>query len=130
MTNGELSPQPAARGRPRPRTSFQPVLWIAPAIIAILFIYGYGIFRLVEEATHRDGRAVGLGNLRIVIADPFFRTAVGNNLRLLLTLPVITGIALLLAIVMSEGMPGWRFHRVAVFIPYMLPVTVVGVLFG
>ena len=27
-------------------------------------------------------------------------------------------------------MRGWRFHRVAVFIPYMLPVTVVGVLFG
>jgi len=27
-------------------------------------------------------------------------------------------------------MRGWRFHRVAIFIPYMLPVTVVGVLFG
>ena len=27
-------------------------------------------------------------------------------------------------------MRGWRFHRVAIFIPYMLPVAVVGVLFG
>ena len=27
-------------------------------------------------------------------------------------------------------MQGWRFHRGVVFIPYLLPVAVVGVLFG
>jgi ABC-type sugar transport system permease subunit len=97
---------------------------------SILFVYGYGIFRLVEEATHRDGRWVGRGNLSIAIHDPFFRQAVGNNLRLMLALPVIVGVALVIAILLYEGMRGWRFHRVAVFIPYMLPVTVVGVLFG
>ncbi|HYX85100.1 MAG TPA: sugar ABC transporter permease [Gaiellales bacterium] len=118
------------RDRPRRRRNLQPALWAAPAIVSMLFVYGYGIYRLLEEATHREGRSVGLENLRIAVDDPFFRTAVGNNLRLLLTLPVIIGIALVIAILLFEGLRGWRFHRVAVFIPYMLPVTVVGVLFG
>jgi ABC-type sugar transport system permease subunit len=118
-------------GRRRRRITLQPLLWMAPALIAILFVYGYGIYRLLIEATHREGGpSVGLDNLRIAIDDPFFRTAVGNNLRLLLTLPLITGLALLVSILLYEGMRGWRFHRVALFIPYMLPVTVVGVLFG
>ncbi len=96
----------------------------------MLFVYGYSIYRVLEEATHRDGASVGLDNLKIALNDPFFRIAVGNNLRLLLTLPIIIGIALLIAILLYEGMRGWRFHRVAIFIPYMLPVAVVGVLFG
>ena len=74
-------------------------------------VYGYGIYRLVEEATHRDGSAVGLDNLHIALNDPFFRQALGNNLRLLLTLPIIIAIALLIAILLYEGMTGWRFHR-------------------
>ena len=119
----------ARRGRSR-RRPWQALVWIAPALVAIAFVYGYSIYRLVLEATHRDGKSVGLGNLRIALDDPFFRTALGNNLRLLLTLPVIIAIALTIAILLHEGMRGWRVHRVAIFIPYMLPVTVVGVLFG
>lgn len=125
------SPRPGAvlRGRPR-RPPWQALVWIAPALLAIGVVYGYSIYRLLTEATHRDGKPVGLGNLRIALDDPFFRTALGNNLRLLITLPIIIAIALVLAILLHEGMRGWRFHRVAIFIPYMLPVTVVGVLFG
>jgi len=126
---GGRRPGAVDRGRPR-RPPWQALVWIAPALIAIGFVYGYSIYRLLIEATHRDGRPVGLGNLRIALDDPFFRTALGNNLRLLLTLPVIITIALVVAVLLHEGMRGWRFHRVAIFIPYMLPVTVVGVLFG
>ena len=38
-----------------------------------LFVYGYSIYRVLEEATHRDGESVGLGNLKIALNDPFFR---------------------------------------------------------
>ncbi len=105
-------------------------LWAFPAVLAMGVVYGYSIFKLIEEATHRDGNSVGLDNLKIAYHDPFFRQAIGNNVRLLLTLPIIIGLALLIAILLYEGMTGWRFHRVAIFIPYMLPVAVVGVLFG
>lgn len=117
------------KGAPRGR-ALEPLLWIAPALAAIAFVFGYALYRLVIEATHRDGVGVGLDNLRIVWSDPPFRTAIGHNLRLLVTLPVISGIALLLAVLLFEGLRGWKLHRVALFIPYLLPVPVVGVLFG
>lgn len=94
------------------------------------FVFGYGVYRLVQESLHREGAWVGLDNLRIVIDDPPFRTAVGHNLRLLLTLPVIIAIAFLLALLLHERRRGWRVHRFVVFLPYVLPVPVVGVLFG
>jgi ABC-type sugar transport system permease subunit len=106
------------------------VLWLLPALLSMGSVFGFGIYRLVQEALHRDGRWVGLDNLRIVIDDPPFRTAVGHNLRLLLTLPVIAAIAFVIAALLFERTRGWRFHRSAVFLPYILPVPVVGVLFG
>ena len=30
----------------------------------MLFVYGYSIYRVLEEATHRDGESVGLDNLK------------------------------------------------------------------
>jgi ABC-type sugar transport system permease subunit len=97
----------------------------------IAFVFGYGIYRLIEEALHRDGAYVGLGNLHIVFRDPMFRSAVRHNLQLILVgLPLIVAVALLISILLYEGMRGWRIHRGVVFIPYLLPVAVVGVLFG
>ena len=125
------SPAGARRKRrSRRRTPWQALLWIAPALLSIAFVFGYGVYRVVEEALHREGEWVGLDNLRIVIDDPPFRTAVGHNLRLLLTLPIIIAIALMLAILLFEALRGWRIHRFSVFLPYILPVPVVGVLFG
>ena len=121
-----------ARPRPRPhlRRQLQPLLWLLPALLSIGSVFGYGIYRLVQEALHRDGEWVGLDNLRILIDDPPFRTAVEHNLRLLLTLPIITAVAFVIAALLFERTRGWRFHRWAVFLPYILPVAVVGVLFG
>jgi ABC-type sugar transport system permease subunit len=93
-------------------------------------VFGYGVYRLVEEALHRERKWVGLDNLRIVVDDPPFRDAVAHNLKLALSLPIIVGLALLIAVLLFEGLRGWRFHRSAVFLPYILPVPVVGVLFG
>jgi ABC-type sugar transport system permease subunit len=97
----------------------------------IAFVFAYGIYRLIEETLHRDGAYVGLGNLRIVFRDPLFRTVVNHNLELIaFGLPLIIAAALLISILLYEGMRGWRFHRGVVFVPYLLPVAVVGVLFG
>jgi ABC-type sugar transport system permease subunit len=97
----------------------------------IAFVFAYGIYRLVEETLHRDGAYVGLGNLRIVFKDPLFKTVVNHNLELIaFGLPLIIAAALLISILLYEGMRGWRFHRGVIFIPYLLPVAVVGVLFG
>ncbi len=119
-----------ARRRSRPRGFLKALPWIAPALTVLAIVFGYGAYRLIVEATHRKGRSVGLDNIRIVLDDPLFRTAVGHNLRLLLALPVLIGLALLIAILLHEAMRGWRFHRFAVFLPYVLPIPVVAVIFS
>ncbi len=96
----------------------------------LLLVFGYGTYRLVTEATERKGRGVGLQNVRIVLDDPLFRSAIGHNLRLLLALPILTALALLVAILLNEALRGWRVHRFAVFLPYVLPIPVVGVIFS
>ncbi len=123
---------PRTRRRPRHRfRSLEALAWLAPAFAVIAFVFGYGIYRLIDEALHRDGAYVGLGNMHIVFQDPLFRAAIRHNLQLILVgLPLIVVVALLISILLYEGMAGWRFHRGVVFIPYLLPVAVVGVLFG
>ena len=50
--------------------------------------------------------------------------------RLLLAVPVLVLLALLLSVLLFEGLRGWRFHRAMVFLPYVLPIPVVAVIFG
>ncbi len=104
--------------------------WIAPALLVLAFVFGYGTWRLLEAATHRSGKLIWLDNIKIVLRDPLFRTSIGHNLKLLLALPVIIVLALLVSILLFEGLRGWRFHRFSVFLPYVLPIPVVGVIFA
>ena len=69
-------------------------------------------------------------NFRITWSDPTFRTALGHNARLLLAVPILVATSLLLSILLFEGLRGWRFHRWALFLPYVLAIPVIGVVFG
>lgn len=73
---------------------------------------------------------VGLSNYRALLEDEVFRTAIVNNLRLLLTVPVMTTVALFLALLINDGVKGWRFYRSAVFLPYILPAVGTGLTFS
>ena len=69
-------------------------------------------------------------NFHITWTDPTFRTALGHNARLLLAVPILVAGSLLLSILLFEGLRGWRFHRWALFLPYVLAIPVIGVVFG
>ena len=45
-------------------------------------------------------------------------------------MPVLVALALLVSVLLFEGLLGWRFHRWAVFLPFVLPIPVIGVIFG
>ena len=105
-------------------------MWISPALLVIAGVFVYGIVELVLTALERKGRFVGTENLQLTLDDPAFRTALGHNLRLLLAVPVLIALSLLLSVLLFEGVRGWRFHRATVFLPYVLPIPVVAVVFG
>jgi ABC-type sugar transport system permease subunit len=108
----------------------EPFVWIAPAIAVVVFVFGYSMVELVRTALHHDGKWAGLRNVRLVLSDPAFRTALEHNARLLLAVPILVLLALLLGVLLFEALRGWRFHRATVFLPYVLPIPVVAVIFG
>ena len=107
----------------------EPALWIAPAVLVVVFVFGYSMFELVKTSLRYDS-AWTLENFRVTWSDPAFRTALSHNGRLLLAVPVLVAVALLVAVLLYEGLRGWRFHRWAVFLPFVLPIPVIGVIFG
>lgn len=121
---------PGVRRTAHPRQALRALPWIAPALLALALVFAYGIYRLVREALHRKDAFVGLENIQIALDDPLFRTSVGHNLQLLLALPVMVVLALVLAILLFEGLRGWRGHRFFLFLPYILPIPVVGLVFA
>jgi ABC-type sugar transport system permease subunit len=105
-------------------------VWIAPAILVVLFVFGYSMVELGRQSLEHKGTWVGLENFRLVVTDPTFQAALQHNARLLLAVPVLVALALLLAVLLFEALRGWRFHRAVVFLPYVLPIPVVAVVFG
>ena len=128
---GTLVAAPARRRRRLPRAGrAEPLVWIAPALLLVAFVFGYTMVELARTAFEYEGEWVGLENFRLTVDDPTFRTALTHNARLLLAVPVLVLLAILLAVLLFETLRGWRFHRAAVFLPYVLPIPVVAVIFG
>jgi ABC-type sugar transport system permease subunit len=121
---------PPARRRRVAGRSWEPLLWIAPALLVVGLIFVYGLISLINTSLRSGGRFVGFHNLSLVLQDPLFRTALGHNARLLLAVPILMALSVLIAILLFEGVRGWRFHRAVVFMPYVLPIPVVAVVFG
>jgi ABC-type sugar transport system permease subunit len=124
-----------ATGMPRRRARirlgrWEPVVWIAPAVLVVLFVFGYSMVELGRQSLEHKGKWVGLENFRLTVTDPTFQAALEHNARLLLAVPVLVATALLLAVLLFEALRGWRFHRAVVFLPYVLPIPVVAVVFG
>ena len=119
--------------RRRRRRDVTPYLLVAPAVALILLVYGYPIVRVFIDSflspTATRGTSVGLANYGFVIDDPVFWKSAGNNVFLLFGVPVMTVMALVVAVILFDQIRGWRLYRTLVFTPYILAVPVIGVTF-
>jgi ABC-type sugar transport system permease subunit len=136
------APAPAAtvaaersqRPRRRRRRNLWPYGFIAPAVLLIGLVFLYPIVQVIRYSFYAGSTSdltyVGTANYRNVVHDPVFVHSVLNNLKLLLTVPVMTGLALLIALMLNAGVRGWRQYRAIVFLPYILPATAIGLTFS
>lgn len=112
----------------------EPYLFLAPALVALLLVFAYPIVRLIvlsfQRPTSGEMLFVGLTNYRSILKDDVFLMAVKNNLTLLICVPIMVVVALLLAIFLFERVRGWRFYRTTLFLPYLLPIAVIGLVFS
>jgi ABC-type sugar transport system permease subunit len=121
-----------ARSRPRrPHHRLWGILpWVAPAALTIAFVFGYSLVDLFAQSLSYKGSWAGLDNFALVVSDPLFRTAILHNALLLAVVPVLLLVSICLAILLFETKRGLRGYRAALFFPYILPIPVVGVVFG
>ena len=129
VTSGTVALSRTRRTRRLRLGRVEPLVWIAPAIAVVVFVFGYSMVELVRTSLHFEGHWT-TDNFRVAWTDPTFRTALSHNARLLIAVPILVATSLLLSILLFEGMRGWRFHRWALFLPYVLAIPVIGVVFG
>jgi ABC-type sugar transport system permease subunit len=123
-----------ARRRPSRRRALWPYLYVLPAVLALGFTFGYPLVQVVRESFYAGSFDspvwVGLDNYRGVIDDPEFRQALVNNLKLLLSVPIMLGLGLAVALVLNDRIRGGRQYQAIVFLPYVLPATAIGIAFS
>ncbi len=113
---------------------FTPYLYIAPAVLLLLFVFGYPLAAIFDFSTRRirgaTGPFIGLENYQQIFKDDVFQEAVKHNLVLLLAVPILIVISILIAVLLHERVRGWRLYRSILFLPYILAVPIVGVVFS
>jgi ABC-type sugar transport system permease subunit len=125
--------KPATTFLDRLSRSIEPYLYLTPAAIFIALVFLYPIIWILVNSlwqNNLDGtKGFGLTNYRLVFEDPVFFQVVANNGKLLFSVPIMTLLALFLAIVLFERVRGWMVYRGIVFMPYILAIPVVGTTF-
>lgn len=116
------------------RRRLWPYLFVAPAAVAIAAGFLYPLVKVVWFSFYSGSPGelsyVGTANYTGLWQDPVFLQSVLNNLKLLTTVPVMTVLALLIALILNAQVRGWRQYRAIVFFPYILPATAIGLVFG
>jgi len=108
-------------------------LYILPAFIIMGGIIVYPVIELIIGSfmTVTGGKEVfvGLRNYRLAFKDPLLWEAIQNNLKLFLCVPVMTVLSLIIAVILFNRIAGWRFYRSIIFLPFILAIPVVGIIF-
>lgn len=118
----------------RRRRAWWPYGYMAPALVALGLVFAYSLVQVVRYSFYAGSVGsltyVGLGNYRELYIDPQFISAMMNNFKLLITVPVVTILSLAIALVINTTFRGVRLYRAIIFVPYILPATAMGLSFG
>lgn len=112
-------------------------LYLLPAILFLVFFMVYPLIDVfvysVEEGYNfasQTYEGVGLYNYSYVLHDPYFLQAVENTfLLVIITVPVSTGLALLISMGLSSIKPLRELYQTIYFLPYVTNTLAVGLVF-
>ncbi|MCL5073678.1 MAG: sugar ABC transporter permease [Actinobacteria bacterium] len=110
------------------------ILYLLPALIVIGFVFFFPIIKVIQYSLNRVNPKslifIGLTNYKILFTDNIFLAGLKNNIILLVAVPIIIILSVFFAILLFEKMRGWKFYRFVLFLPYILAIPVVGVVFS
>jgi ABC-type sugar transport system permease subunit len=93
----------------------------------MLFLYSV---QNVGTSAFMPSSFAGLSNFRYIFSDALFASALLNNLKLFLCVPIMVVLSVIIAALLFDRPRGWKIYRTLLFIPYVLSIPVVGVVFG
>ncbi|MBL8508198.1 MAG: sugar ABC transporter permease [Chitinimonas sp.] len=110
-------------------------LFLAPAIILLLaFAFwpvGFGSYIAFTQYNLIDAPVwVGLDNFRELFDDELFIGSLKNSALYLIVVPVIQVLAILLAVLVNNNLPGIKFFRAAYYLPVVTTVSVIGIIWN
>jgi ABC-type sugar transport system permease subunit len=105
---------------------------VAPALVLVAVVIWYPVAQTFQYSfTDWNGASsawVGLENYSDILASSDFWTPLRNNAIFLLAIPGILILSLVVAVLLFERVPGWRFFRSVYYLPTILSAAVVGML--
>jgi len=114
-----------------------PWIYALPMLVFVIGIFAFPIVTLFRYSVQNVGTSAfmpstfaGLGNFHYIFSDSLFGTALTNNLKLFLCVPIMVALSVILSAVLFDRPRGWKIYRTLLFIPYVLSIPVVGVVFG
>ncbi|MCJ7659033.1 MAG: sugar ABC transporter permease [Anaerolineales bacterium] len=103
-------------------------------MIFILLVFAYPVLDLLRRSVtiFRQGELefIGLEAYRFALKDDVFWVSLFNNFRLILAVPILAILSLVFATLIFERVRGWNIYRTIVFIPYVMAIPVVGIIFS
>ena len=135
LNSGSQLSQPASdRERVRRRRQLWPYGYMAPVLIMLALTFGYSFVEVVRYSFYAGSIGqlvyVGFANYKELFADPQFIHSMFNNFKLLFTVPIVTVLALGIALIINTAFRGVRQYRAIIFLPYILPATAMGLSFS
>jgi len=121
----------------RRRVNWAAGLFLAPAILMLLFIYaGPLLFAFAISFTDWTGigwrmNFVGVNNYITMFREKTMYTVLGNNARFLVGTVIIQNVlGIVLSTFLSRGFRGRNFFRAVFFLPTIITIVAVGMAFG
>ena len=116
------------------RDNIQGWLSVLPVLVILVVFRGYPIVvGILKSFTNWDGLFrsdfIGLRNYINILSGDQFWMLLKNNLFLLLYLPIQLFLGLIVAVLLYEETPGWKFFRSCYYLPQVLSMVSVGFLF-
>ncbi|WP_181785787.1 carbohydrate ABC transporter permease [Streptomyces phytophilus] len=136
MSTAALVRRSPAKPRRLTMRRAMPYLLLAPALITFAVFKAYPILASLRlsftTGSGADTRNAGFDNYRRLLDDPLFWTALKNTgLILAVQVPVMLGLALLLALGLNSAFVRWRaVWRLGVFMPAVTGLVATGVMFA
>ena len=120
--------------RVRRRRAWWAYGYMSPVLIILAVVFGYSFIQVVHYSFYAGSIGslvyVGTANYRELMSDPQFIHSMFNNFKLLFTVPIVTALALAIALMINTAFRGVRQYRAIIFLPYILPATAMGLSFS